>query len=69
MPTKGNKQRRRVYAEAMRAIAELGPERVTMRVLGARLGMSPGHILYFFGSKDRLLLETLRWSEEDWIRR
>jgi AcrR family transcriptional regulator len=69
MPTKGNKQRMRVYGEAMRAIAELGPDRVTMRVLGARLGMSPGHILYFFGSKDRLLLETLRWSEENWIRR
>jgi AcrR family transcriptional regulator len=69
MPTKGNKQRMRVYAEASRAIAELGPEQVTMRVLGARLGMSPGHILYFFGSKDRLLLETLRWSEENWIRR
>jgi AcrR family transcriptional regulator len=69
MPTKGDRQRARVYAEAMRAIAELGPEHVTMRVLGARLRMSPGHILYFFGSKDRLLLETLRWSEENWIRR
>ncbi|MEV8022452.1 TetR family transcriptional regulator C-terminal domain-containing protein [Streptomyces sp. NPDC086554] len=24
---------------------------------------SVGHILYYFGSKDRLLLEALRWSE------
>ena len=40
-----------------------------MRVLSARLGMSPGHILYYFGSKDRLLLETLQWSEDDLMRR
>lgn len=27
--------------------------------------MSPGHILYYFGRKDRVLLETLRWSETE----
>ena len=27
--------------------------------------MSPGHILYYFGRKDRVLLETLRWSENE----
>jgi AcrR family transcriptional regulator len=58
-------QRERVYEAAMNAVAELGPERATLRVLGARLSMSPGHILYYFGNKDRLLRETLRWSEED----
>ncbi len=30
--------------------------------------MSPGHILYYFGSKDRLLQETLQWSEDDLMR-
>ena len=65
----GTGQRERVFAEAMRSIAEVGPERTTMRVLSARLGMSPGHILYYFGSKDRLLLETLQWSEDDLMRR
>jgi AcrR family transcriptional regulator len=69
MVARNNRQRRRVYEEAMRTLAELGPELTTMRVLGERLAMSPGHILYYFGSKDRLLLETLRWSEEDLIRR
>ncbi|HEX5017098.1 MAG TPA: TetR/AcrR family transcriptional regulator, partial [Actinomycetes bacterium] len=29
------------------------------------VGMSPGHILYYFGRKDRVLLETLRWSETE----
>jgi AcrR family transcriptional regulator len=27
--------------------------------------MTPGHILYYFGRKDRILIETLRWSEAD----
>src|SRR5262245_48007358 len=52
----------------MHAIAELGPDKATMRVLSARLDMSPGHILYYFGSKDRLLIETLLWSDEEMFR-
>jgi AcrR family transcriptional regulator len=34
-----------------------------MSALAKRLGTSGGHILYYFGSKDRLLLEVLSWSE------
>jgi len=52
-----------VFAEAMAAIAEHGLAALTMAALGRRLGMSGGHLLYYFGSKDQLLLETLRWSE------
>ncbi|MFF9208798.1 MULTISPECIES: TetR/AcrR family transcriptional regulator [unclassified Streptomyces] len=50
--------------EAMRAIAEQGLAELTMAGLAERLGTSGGHILYYFGSKDRLLLEALRWSED-----
>ncbi|MFJ2770791.1 TetR/AcrR family transcriptional regulator [Streptomyces sp. NPDC087300] len=49
--------------EAMTAIAENGLAALTMSALADRLGTSGGHILYYFGSKDRLLLEALRWSE------
>lgn len=56
--------RERVVAAAMAAIAEHGLARLTMAGLGRGLGMSAGHLLYYFGSRDRLLLETLRWSEE-----
>ena len=49
----------------MYAIAEQGLEAVSMRDIAARARMSPGHILYYFGSKDALLLEVLRWSEAD----
>ncbi|MFI6088047.1 TetR/AcrR family transcriptional regulator [Streptomyces sp. NPDC051218] len=49
--------------EAMTAIAENGLAALTMSALAERLGTSGGHILYYFGSKDRLLLEALSWSE------
>jgi len=50
---------------AIDAVAELGGDRVRMVDIAARAGMSTGHILYFFGRKDALLLEALRWSEQD----
>ncbi|RKE18501.1 TetR/AcrR family transcriptional regulator [Streptomyces sp. TLI_171] len=55
--------REEVYAAARAAIAEHGLARLTMAGLGKQLQMSAGHLLYYFGSKDQLLLETLRWSE------
>ncbi|MEY9877878.1 AcrR family transcriptional regulator [Streptacidiphilus sp. MAP12-33] len=57
------KPREEVFATAMAAIARQGLAGVTMAALGRELGMSGGHLLYYFGSKDQLLLETLRWSE------
>jgi AcrR family transcriptional regulator len=58
-------QPREVVLRAARdAIAEHGLAELTMAGLGRRVGTSGGHILYYFGSKDRLLVETLRWSEQ-----
>ncbi|MEY9966476.1 AcrR family transcriptional regulator [Streptacidiphilus sp. MAP12-16] len=57
--------REEVFAAAMAAIAEHGLASLTMAGLGRELGMSGGHLLYYFGSKDQLLLETLRWSEAE----
>lgn len=56
--------REQVLAAAMATIAEAGLERLTMAGLGREVGMSSGHILYYFGTKDELLLQTLQWSEE-----
>ncbi|MET9443179.1 TetR/AcrR family transcriptional regulator [Streptomyces sp. NPDC006610] len=52
-----------VLAAAMGMIAESGLEQLTMAALGRAVGMSSGHLLYYFGSKDELLLRTLEWSE------
>ena len=48
---------------AMDMIAESGLEKLTMAALGREVGMSSGHLLYYFHSKDELLLRTLEWSE------
>ncbi|MFD3513120.1 TetR/AcrR family transcriptional regulator [Streptomyces sp. NPDC058657] len=48
----------------MAAIADDGLEKLTMAGLGREVGMSSGHLLYYFHSKDELLLRTLEWSEE-----
>ncbi|MHC3471929.1 TetR/AcrR family transcriptional regulator [Streptomyces sp. 7R007] len=52
-----------VLAAAMSMIAERGLEKLTMAALGREVGMSSGHLLYYFHSKDELLLRTLEWSE------
>ncbi|MGW0120834.1 TetR/AcrR family transcriptional regulator [Streptomyces sp. NPDC003327] len=59
----GNVTRERMLEEATAAIAEDGLASLTMAALAERLGTSGGHILYYFGSKDLLLLAALRWSE------
>jgi AcrR family transcriptional regulator len=56
--------RETVLAAAMAAIADDGLAKLTMAGLGREVGMSSGHLLYYFHSKDELLLRTLEWSEE-----
>ena len=36
-----------------------------MTDIAERAGMTPGHILYYFDRKDRILVEVLSWSEHD----
>ena len=61
--TKGADQRDRVLAAAIDAIADRGPYRVTVRDIASRAGISPSHVLYYFGKRENILMETLRWSE------
>lgn len=63
--TKGADQRDRVLAAAVDAIAERGPHRVTVRDIASRAGISPSHVLYYFGKRENILMETLRWSESE----
>ncbi|WNO72095.1 MULTISPECIES: TetR/AcrR family transcriptional regulator [unclassified Streptomyces] len=55
--------RESVLAAAMATIAERGLDGLTMAGLGREVGMSSGHLLYYFRTKDELLLRTLEWSE------
>lgn len=49
--------------EAWQLLIEKGLADLTLAELGRRVETSAGHLLYYFGSKDELLLEVLRWSE------
>jgi AcrR family transcriptional regulator len=58
--------REQVLATTLEMVAEQGLAKVTMASLAARLGTSGGHLLYYFGTRNGLLLETLRWSESEY---
>ncbi len=51
----------------LRAAAELIAERgyadTRIADVAGRVGTSPGLVVYYFGTKDSLLIEALRWSE------
>jgi AcrR family transcriptional regulator len=55
--------REQVLTAALEMIGEHGLGKLTVASLAARLGTSGGHLLYYFKTRDGLLLETLRWSE------
>ncbi len=61
-----DRPREQVLEAALAMIGEQGLGTVTMASLAARLGTSGGHLLYYFGTRDGLLLETLRWSEQQY---
>ncbi|MGW0934644.1 TetR/AcrR family transcriptional regulator [Streptomyces sp. NPDC002666] len=52
-----------VLAAVMATVAARGLDGLTMAGLGREVGMSSGHLLYYFRTKDELLLQTLEWSE------
>jgi AcrR family transcriptional regulator len=47
----------------MDIIVERGLDGVRLAEIARRSNMSEGHVLYYFGTKDRILVETLVWSE------
>ncbi|MFN0283021.1 MAG: TetR family transcriptional regulator C-terminal domain-containing protein [Kineosporiaceae bacterium] len=57
--------RAKVLSAAMEVVAELGPDRVRVQDVASRAGMSAGHVMYYFGNRDRILVDTLLLSEAD----
>ena len=57
--------RERVLQEAWDLLVEKGLADLSLSELGRRLDTSAGHLSYYFGSKDGLLLDLLRWSESE----
>ncbi|UDY25416.1 TetR/AcrR family transcriptional regulator [Nocardioides sp. Kera G14] len=64
-----DRPRERVLEVAWELLVEKGLADLTLAELGRRVDTSASHLLYYFGSKDELLLEVLRWSETQlWTR-
>jgi AcrR family transcriptional regulator len=60
-------QRAKVLKAAMEVMAEVGPDRVRVQDIAERAGMSAGHVMYYFGKRDRILVDTLLQSEADLV--
>ncbi len=57
--------RAQVLGAALAAFEELGPDRVRVQDIAERAGMSSGHVMYYFGDRDSILVGTLLLSEEN----
>src|SRR5690242_166407 len=66
----GRRSRDRVLQAALDLIIEVGIDQVRLAEIARRAGMSSGQVMYYFASKEHILLETLAWQEhKDTIRR
>jgi AcrR family transcriptional regulator len=66
----GRRSRERVLRAALDLIIEAGIDQVRLAEIARRAGMSSGQVMYYFTSKEHILLETLAWQEhQDTMRR
>ena len=66
----GRRSRDRILKAALDLIIEVGIDRVRLAGIARRAGMSSGQVMYYFTSKEHILLETLAWQEhQDALRR
>src|SRR3954469_26032610 len=56
-------RRDQMLAAAATLIAERGFSDTRIADVAGRVGASPALVIYYFGTKDSLLTEALRWSE------
>jgi AcrR family transcriptional regulator len=62
-----SKRRLAVLEAALAVIAEKGLEETRMAHIGEAAGMSAGHVMYYFPSKAELLMQALKWSEDQFL--
>jgi AcrR family transcriptional regulator len=61
----GQRSRDRVLTAAVELITEAGIDQVRVAELARRANMSSGQVMYYFTSKEHILLETLAWQDHD----
>lgn len=61
---RGAERRERVMEAALGVIADRGLAATRISDIAERAGMSAGHVMYYFRSKDLVLMEALRFVED-----
>jgi len=59
----GQRSRDRILKAAVELITEAGIDQVRVAEIGRRANMSSGQVMYYFTSKEHILLETLAWQD------
>ena len=59
-----DQRRQQMLSAAAELIAEQGFSETRIADVARRVGASPSLVIYYFGTKDKLLTEALRYSEE-----
>lgn len=62
-------RRSRVLRAALVVAAESEPGQMRVADIAELAGMSPGHVMYYFERRDRILSETLLYAENELVRR
>ena len=65
----GQRSRDRVLKAAVELITEAGIDQVRVAEIARRANMSSGQVMYYFTSKEHILLETLAWRDHQDLRR
>src|SRR5215471_10117860 len=65
----GQRSRDRILKSALELIIEAGIDQVRVAEIARRAGMSSGQVMYYFTSKEHILLETLAWRDHEEVRR
>ena len=64
-----DQRREQMLRAAAELIGERGFSETRIADVARRSGASPALVIYYFGTKDRLLTEALRYSEDAFYRR
>jgi AcrR family transcriptional regulator len=60
----GRRSRDRIMRASLSLITEVGIDQVRLAEIARRADMSSGQVIYYFSSKEHILLETLAWREQ-----
>jgi AcrR family transcriptional regulator len=59
----------RIVRGTYEAMARIGTQQLSLRRIAKELGVSPPLLVYHFGSRDNLLIETMHWALAGTVRR